>query len=177
MSSPVDDAGRDSITSSSSEPATGRRVPGGKTVSAPAPAAAITRATPSSARTIAVRSKGTSAAQLADERGERLSISSDDAERTGAAVRGVEEVDAAAELVAERLGLRRRARAPRRVSCASRFTSQPTTAPTASCKPERDGDGLEPERRTASKWSLRHHSIATSIGTCATGSSKPPRRP
>src|SRR5918994_123977 len=47
-------------TSSRIDPSTGRAEPGGNVVSEPAPAAAITWAAPSSASTIAVRSKGTS---------------------------------------------------------------------------------------------------------------------
>src|ERR687888_360340 len=50
---------RPAMISSSTDPLTPRTVPGGKTVSAPAPAVAITSASSFSTRTIVVRSKGT----------------------------------------------------------------------------------------------------------------------
>ena len=80
-------------------------MPGGITSSACAPAVAITRATPSSASTIAIRSNGTSPRSSRMNALERLVEVERRAERARAAVRGVEQVGAPAELVAQRLRL------------------------------------------------------------------------
>ena len=91
-------------------------VPGGNSSSAPRPAVAIVAAPSSSASTIASRSNGTNAPQLADERAERLLELERGRERAGAAVRRLEHVDPTAELVAQRLRLAG-ARRPQPASC------------------------------------------------------------
>ena len=93
-------------TSSSSEPATGRREPGGKTVSAPGagsrdhPGGSLVRE--HDCRAV----ERDEAAQLPDEGREGLLDLEGRAERAGAAIRSVEQVDPAAELVTEALGFR-----------------------------------------------------------------------
>ena len=109
-------------------------------VVASTPAVAISARDPSSSRTIATRSNGTS------PRSSRMNAPNASvelerrAERAGAPVGGVEQVDAAAELVAQRLGLlraRRRVLASRVASC---WTSQPTISAISTIDAELERD-------------------------------------
>ena len=83
------------------------------------------------------------AAQLADERGERLLDLERRAERAGAAIRGVEQIDPAAELVTEPFRLRSARSARRSVSCAEPVHEPADDRAHRELEPERDRDVID----------------------------------
>jgi hypothetical protein len=120
--------------------------------------------------------EGDESAQLANERAERLVEVERRRERPRAPVRGLQQVDAAAELVAEalrlgrpRLGHRSLAREP--------VDGQPTISPVSRKTPNGNVTRSQMKPGPLSKWCTRHHSSKARNGKSATGRSVAPSSP